>query len=418
MTHHGEITLNYLAVNIGGTTCSVGIVDQDGAILRSEAFPNGGVQDSLGRLTTTAKSLTDFDTVAVGISCGGPLDETKGLILSPPNPPGWDAVPIVAIIGEATGLPCHLMNDANAGALAEWYLDGQCQCGSLVFLTCGTGMGMGLGMGMMLNGQLYEGANGFAGEIGHVRLTPYGPIGHRKHGSVEGWCSGNGFRHYAGCSFKEAAEALRRGDRVCRRHVETFARRLGQTLAVIIDTLNPERIALGGIYLRMEHELREAMEAVLRSECLPEALAACRVAKASCGENIGLCAAMAVARYRSGADPLDRLVARYPEMAVCRNDLHSMIRLLGDAFAAGNKLLICGNGGSAADAEHIAEELLKSFVRPRPLKEKWTKSLPETIRASLQAGLPVMVLQGGGSFGTAFSNDVSPTHVFAQETHV
>ncbi len=406
--------MNYLAVNIGGTTCSIGLVDREGTILKSEAFPTGEAPATLERLIVLARNMINAETAAIGIACGGPLDEKKGLILSPPNLPGWDAVPVTSRFRNVAGLPCYLMNDANAGVLAEWYLAEKCQCNSLIFLTCGTGMGAG----MILNGRLYEGANGAAGEIGHVRLTHGGPVGYHKKGSIEGWCSGNGFLQYAGCTFKEAAQALHQGHKKCRKHIKTFAQHLGQTLAILIDTINPDKIVLGGIFLRMENELRGGMEAVLRSECLPESLAACRITKATSGENIGLHAAMAVARYRSGVDPVDRLIVRYPEMAVCRHDLEAMIRLLGDAFVAGNKLLICGNGGSAADAEHIAGELLKSFVHPRPLQEKWAASLPEKVQGLLQAGLPVIVLRGGGAFGTAFANDVCPAHVYAQETHV
>ena len=287
--------MNYLAVNIGGTTCSVGIVLRDGTIVGSEVFATAGRDETISRLIDLSVQLADEDTVAVGISCGGPLDPKTGVIQSPPNLPGWDNVPIVNMFEEATGRPVYLMNDANAGALAEWYFGTDCTCNAIVFLTCGTGMGAGI----ILDGKLLEGCSAMAGEVGHMRLSPAGPVGFGKAGSFEGWCSGNGFRQYAGCPVKEAAEAVRAGDAAMLKHFETFGRRLGEGLAILIDLFNPERIVLGGIFLRCEDLLTPSMRTTLESECLPASLAACTIGPASSGEDIGLHAAAAVARYSS-----------------------------------------------------------------------------------------------------------------------
>ena len=97
----------------------------------------------------------------MGISCGGPLDASSGVILSPPNLPGWDNVKIVQMIEEKFGVPCGLQNDANACALAEWRFGAGKGTKNMIFLTFGTGMGAGL----ILDGKLYAGTNGMAGEI-------------------------------------------------------------------------------------------------------------------------------------------------------------------------------------------------------------------------------------------------------------
>jgi glucokinase len=297
---------DYLAVNIGGTTCSVGTVQRDGTVTGSEAFPTTDRDATLGRLIELAGKMVSDSTVAVGISCGGPLDPRAGIVQSPPNLPGWDEVPIVRMVEEAVGKPVYLMNDANAGALAEWYFGTDCTCNSILFLTCGTGMGAGL----ILEGKLFEGPTHLAGEVGHMRLTADGPVGFGKAGSFEGWCSGNGFQQYAGLTVKDAAEALRAGEATMQEHFDTFGRRLGEGIAILIDLFNPERIVLGGIFLRCEDLLVPAMQKALDAECLPESLAACTIAPASGGEETGLLAAAAVARYNATDDPVDHLIRR------------------------------------------------------------------------------------------------------------
>jgi len=105
----------------------------------------------------------------LGIDIGG----TKCAVLSPPDLPGWDAVPIVQLANKVSQLLTYLMNYANAGALAEGMHGAGRNCDNFAFLSCGTGMGSGI----VCNGQILEGTNGFAGEIGHMRLTVDGPIG-------------------------------------------------------------------------------------------------------------------------------------------------------------------------------------------------------------------------------------------------
>ena len=95
---------------------------------------------------------------------------------------------MTAYFADRLGLPAFLQNDANAGAMAEWLYGAGKGCRNMMFCTMGTGFGCGL----VLEGKLFEGTNGNAGELGHVRLSRQGPVGYGKAGSVEGWCSGGG----------------------------------------------------------------------------------------------------------------------------------------------------------------------------------------------------------------------------------
>ncbi len=112
----------------------------------------------------------------------------------------------------------------------------------------------------------------------------------------------------------------------------------------------------------------------------------------------------------------DRLTERYPGLAVCREDIEAVFRLLADGFRAGGKLLVCGNGGSASDAQHIVGELMKAFVLPRRLPEEVRARLAdETLSERLQGALPAISLMGEAALTTAYGNDCAPELVFAQQ---
>ena len=192
----------YLAgLDIGGTKCAVSLgkcVDDSIVVMAKEKFPTPVSPDqAIDSMANALESLlANYPNVtldAIGISCGGPLDSKRGLIVSPPNLPGWDHIDIVTPFKKRFGVEAALQNDANACALSEWKWGAGKGCTNVIFLTFGTGMGAGL----ILNGQLYTGTNDNAGEVGHMRLEDEGPIGYGKAGSFEGFCSGGGIAQLA-----------------------------------------------------------------------------------------------------------------------------------------------------------------------------------------------------------------------------
>ena len=119
---------------------------------------------------------------------------------------------------------------------------------------------------------------------------------------------------------------------------------------------------------------------------------------------------------------LDNLIARYPILTIAKDSIARAYETLADCFAAGGKLLIAGNGGSAADAEHIVGELMKSFCLPRPMSAAFREAAesvdPEMGRVlgeGLQQGLPAIALSAHTALGTAWMNDCDPALVFAQQ---
>ncbi len=303
--------------DIGGTKCAVLLADADDSqvrfVFREEIPTRGTWKEILDALCSLFKqkcaeySIPSDALARAGISCGGPLDCEKGIICSPPNLPGWDAVPVCDYLQEKLGVVAALMNDADAGAVAEWRYGAGRGAKNMIFLTFGTGLGAGL----ILGGKLYCGTNGMAGEIGHVRLEKSGPVGYGKKGSCEGFCSGGGLRQIAR---RYAEKAFREGKSVsfCEneavlgnvdakkvvRCAETGAedakqilaecgRNFGRTLAILVDILNPEVIVGGSIFLRAYRFLYPYTMETLRQEAIARSVDACRVVPSQLQEKIG-----------------------------------------------------------------------------------------------------------------------------------
>ena len=111
---------------------------------------------------------------------------------------------------------------------------------------------------------------------------------------------------------------------------------------------------------------------------------------------------------------LDELLVRYPELEVCRESIERAFSVLRGTYAAGGKLLICGNGGSAADADHMAAELLKGFKSKRPLNTQAKETLGSSLASKLQGALPTIPLPALVGLNTAYGNDCDPQYTFAQ----
>ena len=307
----------YIGIDIGGTKCAV-VKGRKGnrgeiEILDKIRFETTDKNETLERIFGAVEKLMPCEKI--GISCGGPLDEGRGIILSPPNLPGWDEVHITEMLEKRFGVPAKLCNDANACALAEWKFGAGKGSSNMIFMTFGTGLGAGL----IIDGKLYSGTNGMAGEAGHVRLDTDGPIGYGKAGSFEGFCSGGGIARLAksyalkalgegrvafSCkseadiekiNTKKIADMAKTGDADALKIFELSAEKLGMGLSVLIDILNPERIVLGGIYTRCEELFSKKMREVLERETLFASLSVCEILPAILGESIGDVAALAVA---------------------------------------------------------------------------------------------------------------------------
>ena len=114
-------------------------------------------------------------------------------------------------------------------------------------------------------------------------------------------------------------------------------------------------------------------------------------------------------------DEIERLISRNPELEPCESAIREASQNLISCFEKGNKLLLCGNGGSCADCEHIAGELVKQFSRSRPLSAQLKEKLGTELSSQLHGGLPALSLPSMIGFHTAFNNDDNPEYAYAQQ---
>ena len=200
----------YIGFDIGGTKCAVSLgrwLNQEIEIIaRKEVPTENSPFDTLDKLAPIIKEwMREYKVEKAGISCGGPLNSEKGIIISTPNLfVQWHGLAIVDYIKLKFGLEAKLENDANACAVAEWKFGAGRGANNVIFMTFGTGLGAGL----ILNGKLYSGTNGNAGEVGHIRLEKNGPLGYNKAGSAEGFCSGKGIARLAKLRAEEKGVAI------------------------------------------------------------------------------------------------------------------------------------------------------------------------------------------------------------------
>jgi len=457
----------FIGLDIGGTKCAVVLASVDCGIhiidkISFDTQAQGGPQQTIARLQASIDEILERNKLfiqtiaAVGISCGGPLDSRRGMILSPPNLPGWVNIPLPRIITKRYGVPAFILNDANACALVEWKLGAGRGCDDMIFLTMGTGMGAGV----IAEGKLIRGHSDMGGEVGHLRLREDGPVGFGKAGSFEGFTSGGGIALQAESFTREllAAGVLPRwtadghapdeldarlmaayakaGDPDAVRFFTRIGGMLGRGLALLVDAFNPEKIIIGSIFVRCEALLRPAMEEALQAESIPYSLQGLSVVPAQTGEVLGDLAGIMVALHAMDIDPmrevgeqaprvlghLEGLLARYPQLAGQRENILRAYLTLRDCFMQGHKLMVAGNGGSCADSDHIVGELMKGFYLRRPLDEKRHRALENALdtispgaASRLQGALPAISLSQHAALSTAFMNDVDPELAMAQQ---
>jgi glucokinase len=270
--------MSIVGIDIGGTKIAVVVGTPEGEIIAREQFPSEparGPDEACDRIAAAVSRLpTSEAQEMVGVSAPGPLSSRLGMLLNPPNMPSWHNFPLRDALQQRLGRPVRIMNDANASALAEWRYGAGKGRQTMVFYTMSTGMGAGL----IIGGRLHEGADDMAGEVGHLPVSPDGPVGFGRRGSLEGFCSGPGLSQLAIMKLHQArheerdsllfhqgkdyrlidatdvGQAARQGDAIALAVYQEVGEKLGQFSAWVVDLLNPDAIVVGTIG-RIFHDL-------------------------------------------------------------------------------------------------------------------------------------------------------------------
>jgi glucokinase-like ROK family protein len=297
-----------LGVDIGASHLNILLTDfaaHETAEMQMRLDINRGPQvclsqtDELVRKLLKENGLTLKDIAAIGVGVPGPIVAEAGMVSGPPIMPGWDGYPIRDHLKEAWGCPVTLNNDAELGAVGEWAYGAGRGERNLAYIKVGTGVGSGL----LLEGQLYRGATGSAGEIGHITIDENGPLctcGNR--GCLEAFAGGNAIARRAmdvvrrgqrtqlaevvdnpDFSAMDVMMLARRGDLVAQRIVAEAGTHLGTAIASMVNLFNPSMVVIGGSISQIGDLLLEPIRAAVLKRSLQPASRAVRISAALLG---------------------------------------------------------------------------------------------------------------------------------------
>ena len=309
-----------IGVDIGGTKIVAGVVDRAGRVLgrvttraHSEKLPDvviSAVNEMFQKVLEGAGVSAD-EVAGVGVGFPGNTNGRDGIILTCSNLPAWDHFPLRDVLVDTLGVPVILDNDTNMGAIGEYQFGAGKGVEDLCYVTVSTGMGMGI----MVNGRIYSGYSGSAGEVGHVVAEPGGALcSCGKHGCVMAYASGIGISRMAyeqidvgaetslryqmpdnhrRFSVEVVVDAARSGDQVACDILTIAARYCGIGLSVVVQVLSPELIIIGGGLTRMGPLLLDPALASMREHTQPQLLDFVRVVPWQLGDDLGILGAAA-----------------------------------------------------------------------------------------------------------------------------
>ncbi len=303
-----------VGIDVGGTNLRVSLAREDGEIIdrrHRDTEPEGLAADGIRELgemideLATANHLRMSDIGSCGAGVPGPTDPDKGILYDPPHLPGWHNVEVARLLQEATGIPTHLENDAQLAAYGEFHRGAGRGSRHVVFVTISTGIGGGI----VIDGKLYSGAAGSAGEVGHVMVDPDGPVcscGRRGH--LEALASGTSMARIAGermaageasslssldkVTAHDIGEAAGAGDALAVSVLTNAGRLLGLTFGGLLNILDPEVLILGGGVIQIGAVLLDPLYAAIKEQAFEANYSHARITTAGLGQDAGLVGAV------------------------------------------------------------------------------------------------------------------------------
>ena len=320
----------YAGIDLGGTKILVLITDEHGNVRgdqRVATDAHEGPDAVIGRIVEAVKHAAaeagvDVSGIrAAGVSAPGPIDAAAGTITDPPNLPGWHDVPLASILRERFGVPVVLENDANCQGLAEHQFGAGRGFRHLLFVTVSTGIGGGI----IIDDELYTGASGAAGELGHVAVATDGPACGAGHvGCLEALASGTAIardaedliragqlprtariaEHNPPLDAEDVYRASQEGESEAGAIIERAGRYLGIGLASMINAFNPQAIVLGGGMMNMGDAILAPALEVARQRSFEQPFTDVKIVEGALGDRAGALGAIAVTRKKVAAGVL------------------------------------------------------------------------------------------------------------------
>jgi glucokinase len=315
MKNAGRANLPVVAVDLGGTKIALGVVSRQYRVLAREHYPTPaetGVDSVIQRIISAIGQITASANIissqlgGISVAAAGAIDSRRGIITLSPNLSGWRDIPLGSIIEDRLGIRTWLLNDANAAALGEHYLGAGRGVDSLIYLAIGTGIGGAI----IIDGKLYTGACGGAGEIGHMTIDTNGPRCECGNvGCLEQLAAGKAIAREAkerlgsgerstlteavagkveNITAKEVAVAAQKGDPLAGEVINSAATYLGIGMVNLVNIFNPEMIVVGGGVAKMGDLLLKPARQVVMERAFPESVAAVRIVTTELGDDAGL----------------------------------------------------------------------------------------------------------------------------------
>jgi len=312
-----------IGIDVGGTKVAGGLVTQKGRLVESQIVPTraeGGFSKSYGQISHLIERLLRAaggkeNVGGIGICAPGPLNPKTGIVLNPPNLPGWRDVPLAKLLEKEFGLPAKVENDANAAGLAEVLFGAATGYRDVFYVTVSTGIGTGI----IINRKIYHGKNGVAGEGGHVSIDYRSPYrcGCGTYGCIEALAAGPAMARRARVMLEQEHQlpstlrklthghleqispvmiqkAAAHGDRVAKTILEETGFFLGVWLAGMITLFDPQAIVIGGGVSHIGKPLFDKIKATIPNHTINGFAAETPVLAAKLRTDVGVYGAAAV----------------------------------------------------------------------------------------------------------------------------
>lgn len=286
--------MSVLAADIGGTKIAAARLSKRAEIVERIVVPTRAAEGfavSMAQLESALDACWSPDVAAIGLCSPGPVNPKTGVVVNPPNLPGWRNVPLAERIAGRFGQPCTLENDANAAGLAEARFGAARGHSSVFYVTLSTGIGTGI----IFDGSVYHGKNGQAGEGGHLTLDYASQTlcNCGLPGCVEALASGTAIAHRAGVSAEEVGRAAANGDPRATAILDEVAAMLAAWLGGIISLLDPDIIVIGGGVSQIGEPLFARLRRLTPARSINQFAAQTPIVPAQLGPDAGLLGAAA-----------------------------------------------------------------------------------------------------------------------------
>lgn len=295
--------------------------------------PDAGIAEADLRVRQLLQKagLSMRDILAIGMGVPGPILADAGMVVSPPIMPGWDRFPIRESLEKLWGIPVSLNNDAELGVLGEWAAGAGRGERNLAYIKIGTGIGAGL----LLDGKIYHGVTGSAGEIGHLTIDENGPLCTcGNYGCLEAVAGGRAIAQQAQEAIKkkqrtqlsaiqpvekitarDVAAAARRGDLVSQQILARAGTQMGIAIAGLVNLFNPGLVIIGGGVAQTGDILLEPMRQAVQRRSLPAATRVIRITTAMLGRRSSSLGAVVQALTIALQNAADRKEVRFNQTA-------------------------------------------------------------------------------------------------------